>query len=358
MPGLKLFLAACMPWNAKYKTIIYTAIVTTPFIGLFGITPIINYFIMPYTGQPQNFWQPGHFLPNLIITLQAALIWLQNILLLMYCQRWFSAKNFGNAIRIILSFIITILIALIIWETIFQPLPFVNEKHAGQILMPVIAAAATNAVVLLIIQLLLIRQSAAQLRIENAALKMQHTEVEHERLLHQLQPHFLFNSLNALKTLIRRNTSEAEDYLVKLSEFLRFSLAHNEHTIVLLKEEMKFSLTYLQMQKTRFGKSLFYNINVPENVAAQKKVPVFSLQLLLENCLKHNAFTQEQPLKISVFCEGGHLVVSNNLQNRRKTETASGVGLANLSKRYKYLAGEEVRTEQTENRFTVYLKLL
>ncbi|SFQ00050.1 sensor histidine kinase [Parafilimonas terrae] len=360
-----------MTLKAKYKTIIYTAILTTPFIGLFGITPIINPIIMQYSGPPQYPMHPGHpmqipfrqqnhFIPFLIVTLQVALIWLQNILLLIYGTRLFSVKKSGNAIRFILSYAITAAIALIVRKVIFHPgpFPFPEERNSFEVLMPVISAAATNTIILIIIQLLLIRYSETQVRIENAELKMQHIQAEHEKLLHQLQPHFLFNSLNALKTLIKRNTKEAEDYLVKLSEFLRFSLSHNEHTVVLLQEEMQFSLTYLQMQKTRFGESLFYEMNISENIAAQKKVPVFSLQLLVENCLKHNKFTQEQPLKITIYSEDNYLVVSNNMQSREQAEAPSGVGLANLSQRYKYLAGEDVKIEQTENHFTVYLKLL
>lgn len=369
-----------MALKAKYKTIIYTAILTTPFIGLFGITPIIMPIVMQYTGHdrvvmhrilearekllqqssPATFpFRPENSLvPFLIITLQVTLIWLQNILLLIYGSRLFSGKNFGNVLRFVLSYIITVAIAVFIRKTIFHPGFLLREQRSFDMLMPIISAAATNTIVLIIMQLLLIRYSETQVRIENAELKMQHIQAEHEKLLHQLQPHFLFNSLNALKTLIKRNTKEAEDYLVKLSEFLRFSLSHNEHTVVLLQEETQFSLTYLQMQKTRFGESLLYEINVPEAIAAQKKVPVFSLQLLVENCLKHNKFTQEQPLKITVYLEDNYLVVSNNMQSREQVEAPPGVGLANLSQRYKYLAGEDVKIEQTENRFTVYLKLL
>lgn len=325
---------------------------------------------MQHSGPPRFPIQPGHlmqirpqeqnhFIPFLIVTLQVALIWLQNILLLIYSARLFPAKNFVNAIRFVLSYIITAAIALIIRETMFHPMHFMRERNSFDVLMPVISAFATNTIVVIIMQLLLIRYSETQVRVENAELKMQHIQAEHEKLLHQLQPHFLFNSLNALKTLIKRDVNEAEDYLVKLSDFLRFSLAHNEQAAVLLSEELRFSLTYLQMQKTRFGNSLFYEINIPEKIAAEKKVPVFSLQLLLENCLKHNAFTQEQPLSITVFYKDDYLIVSNNIRHRRQTEvTTSGVGLANLSKRYKYLAGEAVKIEQTESRFTVYLKLL
>lgn len=355
--------------NPRLKPIIYTAILTTPFIGLFGITPIINPFIVQHPFPQQHPFHPDHpvqivlrqqtkFIPFTVVTLQVALIWLQNILLLMYGWRFFSSKKYGFVIRFVLSYCITAAIGLLIHQTFFHPLNILNENISPGYLMPIISSFANNTIVLIIIQLLLIRYSETQVKIENAELKVQHIQAEHEKLLHQLQPHFLFNSLNALKILIRRDADEAENYLVKLSDFLRFSLAHNEHTVVLLKEELGFSLSYLQMQKTRFGNSLFYEVDIPEAIAAEKKVPVFSLQLLLENCLKHNTFTQEEPLTIRVFCKDDCLIVSNNMQYRKQAEPATGVGLTNLSKRYKYLAGEEIKIEQDENKFTVYLKLL
>ncbi|MBS1746541.1 MAG: histidine kinase [Bacteroidetes bacterium] len=358
-----------MAIDPRFKAIIYTAILTTPFIGMFGITPIINPIIIQHSIPSQQPFNPGHpiqipfrqqssFIPFFIVTTQVALIWLQNILVLIYGWRFFATKKFGNLIRFILSYCITALIGLLIHQTLFHPKQFLNDNVLPEYLMPIISSFATNTIVLIIMQLLLIRYSETQAKIEITELKMQHIQAEHEKLLHQLQPHFLFNSLNALKILINRDAEEAEDYLVKLSDFLRFSLSHNEHTVVLLDEELGFSLTYLEMQKTRFGNSLFYEVNIPQTITAEKKVPVFSLQLLLENCLKHNAFTTEKPLNIQLFYKDEHLVVSNNMQHRKPSEPATGVGLANLSKRYKYLAGEEIKIEQTSNRFTVYLKLL
>lgn len=358
-----------MALHPKYKTIIYTAVLTTPFIGLFGITPIITPIIMQYSGPPHHFMQPGHpmqfplqqqnhFIPFLIVTLQVALIWLQNILLLIYGSRLLSTKGFVNFMRFVISYAITALIGLLIRQLFFHQPHFPDEHRSIDVLMPIISAFATNTIVIIIMQLLLIRYSETQVKVENAELKLQHIQAQHEKLLHQLHPHFLFNSLNALKTLIKRDTEEAEEYLVKLSDFLRFSLAHNEHTVVLLEEELRFSLTYLQMQKTRFHNSFFYNIDIPPAIASEKKVPVFSLQLLLENCLKHNIFTNEQPLTIQIFCKEDYLVVSNNLQSRAKTEATPGMGLANLSQRYKYLAGESIQIEQDANYFTVYLKLM
>ncbi len=357
-----------MVWNTKYKAIIYTAIYTTPFIGLFGITPIIMPIVMSHFDKGEfmhhdhpmqiSLHHQNNFIPFLIVTIQVAFIWLQNILLLVYGSTIFARFRFGAALRFLCSYFFCATIVIALHHLIFHPVYPHRYNNDFRYLMPIISAFATNTIELIIIELLLIRHSETQVRIENAELKMQHMQAQHEKLLHQLNPHFLFNSLNALKTLMKRRTNEAETYLVKLSEFLRFSLAHNEHTVVPLEEELKFSLTYLEMQKTRFADSLIYEVNIPDIIRSGKKLPVFSLQILLENCLKHNTFTKEYPLKITIDYKDQCIAVSNNLQKRNHIENSSGVGLANLSQRYKYLGGEVINIVETDDCFTVCLKLL
>lgn len=223
-------------------------------------------------------------------------------------------------------------------------------------LMPVVII---NTLILVIIELILSKYEEARIKLENAELKMISLQAQHEKLKHQLHPHFLFNSLNALKTLIKKNPAQAENYLIKLSEFLRFSITHNEQNFVCLKEELQFSLHYLEMQKTRFPDCLFYAINIPEGIIASGKLPAFSLQLLLENAIKHNALTNEFPLHIHInYIPGDHLVVENNISAKLVSEPGAGLGLKNLSERYLLLAQEDIRIKTENDRFAVYLKIL
>jgi two-component system LytT family sensor kinase len=146
---------------------------------------------------------------------------------------------------------------------------------------------------------------------------------------------------------------------MKLSGFLRFSMSHNEQNVVPLAEELKFSLQYLEMQKIRFRSALVYTLEIPEQQLQNAYLPVFSLQLTLENAVKHNRLTQERPLCISMrYIESGWLLVENNIQEKLSADPASGIGLKNLSDRYKLLAQEDIRIENDTNFFRVYLKII
>jgi LytS/YehU family sensor histidine kinase len=203
------------------------------------------------------------------------------------------------------------------------------------------------------------RLEIANMRTENAELRMKSLQAQHEKLKSQLHPHFLFNSLNALKSLIRKDPALAENYLIKLSGFLRFSISHNEQNIVPLREELDFSLQYLEMQKVRFRDALTFSVDIPAELTANAMLPVFSLQLALENAVKHNKFTQEQPLNISIrYVDGDWLVVANNIHEKLNVEPGSGTGLKNLSDRYLLLIQENIRVDIDDQFFSLYLKLI
>jgi LytS/YehU family sensor histidine kinase len=216
-----------------------------------------------------------------------------------------------------------------------------------------------NSVILLTIELVLSRYEAARVRLENAELKMLNLQARHENLKLQLQPHFLFNSLNALKTLIHRDARQAEGYLIRLSELLRFSIMHSEQNLVSLEEELKVSLSYLEMQQTRFGDCLSYTIDIPAEILTTAQIPAFSLQLLLENAVKHNVLTRQDPLHIQVRYIGPRrILVRNNHRPKKLPEAGTGLGLKNLSERYRMLAREDIQILQRADTFEVYLTLI
>src|SRR5258705_9138886 len=156
----------------------------------------------------------------------------------------------------------------------------------------------------------------------------------------------------ALKSLIRKDPELAESYVVKLSAFLRFSMSHNLQNVVPLEEELKFSLYYLEMQKVRFRLAITYDVQIPDEQLSNAFLPVFSLQLTLENALKHNRLTQTNPLCITMrYIEPGWLLVENNIQEKLNVDPASGIGLKNLSDRYKLLGQENIRVENDADSF-------
>ena len=224
---------------------------------------------------------------------------------------------------------------------------------------PLFYAVVFNTISLISIELIISRYERSSMKIENAELKMMSIQAQHEKLKNQLHPHFLFNSLNALKTLIRRNPGLAESYLIKLSEFLRFSISHNEQNIVPLHVELKFALYYLEMQKIRFRDSLSYQVDETLNNMKDAMLPVFSLQLLLENAIKHNTMTNDEPLFINIrYVERDWILVENNLSLKLNIEPQSGLGLKNLSDRYLLLKEQDIEVKKDNNCFQVYIKIL
>jgi two-component system LytT family sensor kinase len=184
------------------------------------------------------------------------------------------------------------------------------------------------------------------------------------RLMQQVQPHFLFNSLSALKSLIGHSPEQAGEYLVRLSGFLRASMSSHAMSVVLVGRELELCVDYLEMQQIRFGEALLFSIDVPAMVREREYVPVFSLQLLIENAIKHNVLTRERPLSIRVAYVDGVIRVVNNLQKMPgagglvgEAGAAGGTGLENLRERYGALTGDPVLIEEGQHEFSVTIKV-
>jgi two-component system LytT family sensor kinase len=283
--------------------------------------------------------------------------WLVNVCIVIFLLPALSMKKQNrNALFYFLSFCSNLFIVQLLSGFVMEKLQL---KTSDNHLSPLYYAVFFNAISLLSIELIISRYEKSRMKLENAELKMMSLQAQHEKLKNQLHPHFLFNSLNALKTLIRRNPVLAESYLLKLSDFLRFSISHNERNIVSLREELKFSLYYLEMQKIRFRDSLSYQVDESLNTMKEAMVPVFSLQLLLENAIRHNALTSEAPLFISIrYMTPDWLVVENNLSEKLNIEPGTGLGLKNLSDRYMLLGDQDIQVNVNSNNFRVYIKLL
>lgn len=193
--------------------------------------------------------------------------------------------------------------------------------------------------------------------LENSRLRSIHAETVNQLLKQQIQPHFLFNALNILKSLIKKQPDLAEEYLISLSDFLRASVNQNKKTVSCLKDELKICIDYMEMQKIRFGEAVNFNISDIKN-ADKLFLPAFSLQPLVENAIKHNGFTNAIPLTISIFEKDHWVYVKNNLQPKKNVQESTGNGLSNLTERYRLLSGDPIQIEETEESFIVKLKVL
>ncbi|NAS13291.1 sensor histidine kinase [Poritiphilus flavus] len=179
-----------------------------------------------------------------------------------------------------------------------------------------------------------------------------------DALRNQAQPHFFFNSLNTLRDIIDQNPKEdAKEFVDRLADIYRFILDSGNVNLIALREELKFARAYIHVQKERFGENLKLDWNVPAGVMDQLIVPM-SLQLLLENAIKHNVISKARPLAIHVHEEDGHLVVTNQIQLKSTKLPSTKLGLRNIRKRYALIADNPVRIQKEDNKFVVALPLL
>ena len=178
-----------------------------------------------------------------------------------------------------------------------------------------------------------------------------------ESLKNQLDPHFLFNSLNVLSSLIDENPDQAQRFTASMSKIYRYVLEQKDKELVTVEEEINFAKTYCDLLKTRFEDSVSFDFDVNEKDLKSYVVPL-SLQLLLENCIKHNFATSSKPLHIKIYSENGNLFIENNLQQREQVKESAGIGLSNIVQRYSLLTKQNVFIEKSATFFKVKIPIL
>ncbi|HEX7847619.1 MAG TPA: histidine kinase [Chitinophagaceae bacterium] len=192
---------------------------------------------------------------------------------------------------------------------------------------------------------------------ETEKLKRESLNAELNALKTQVNPHFLFNNLNTLSSVIPEDPKLAVNFVNQLSKLYRHILEVKDEQSILLKDELDVLKAYAFLLQTRFGGNLDVSINVPDEKLNKKIVPL-SLQLLMENAIKHNIVSSDKPLKIDVTAVNGKLVVSNNLQLKNQVNESTGIGLDNIRNRYKLLGDGNVEVTANESSFTVSIPLI
>ena len=188
-------------------------------------------------------------------------------------------------------------------------------------------------------------------------IKKQKARFQYHQLKQQLNPHFLFNSLNVLDYLVHVDADRASDFINKMANVYRYMLNKEWNMLVSLREELEFSMAYVDLLKERFDNGLEVEVNVPDHYLAQRIIPC-GLQLLIENATKHNVVSPETPLKIKIYIEDEGIVVHNNLQLRQRTYESSGVGLANIEGQYASAFHRNIEICKTPEFFRVKIPLI
>jgi two-component system, LytTR family, sensor kinase len=283
----------------------------------------------------------------LSMTLLIFLIWNINIFIIS------KIGNPNNYKRYVSSYITVLILQSI---NIFVVKTFNLSIRPMPDFFPFIPALALNTLVIILANSIIFQFQKESAELEVEQLKVINLEAQKKMLMQQLQPHFLFNALSTLKSLISENPNNAEDYTVRLSEFLRYSIQAKDRDLVNVEEELKFAKDYIDLQKVRFGAALHCEIDIPA-FSLYQKIPVYAIQTLVENAIKHNAFTEKKPLFIHISMAGNRIKVENN-KLTKKQNAPSGTGLQNLNERYKIMEETEISISETETHFTVYLNLL
>ncbi len=199
------------------------------------------------------------------------------------------------------------------------------------------------------------RSQKSQLKSEQ--LEKENALIKFETLKSQLNPHFLFNSLNALSSLIKKDSIKAQNFVDEFSSVYRYTLDVIEKPVVELSEELEFAKSYLYLQNIRFENAVCIDINVDAS-RLNYFVPPLAVQTLLENIFKHNKISSESPLKIKLYNDDDALLIVNNLQPKIKAGDSKGVGLNNLKKRYELLGFNEAQFSITNNEYVAKIPLI
>lgn len=277
-------------------------------------------------------------------------------------QRYSKKENGIDWLLFILAIIVIALFKLFFYLGVKQYMIVFGPQNDSIGFLHIITNLAKGILVGFIIvsiqYFLFFQQKWSEEQLKTANLEKENSKAQLSALQTQINPHFLFNNLNTLQSMIEPNNQRAQDFLVELSSLYRYLLNKNQQEVVLLKEEIEISEKFNFLIKERFGQNYRCNFEIGEELKNIKYVPPFSIQMLLENVVKHNRIDDEHQVVCEVFVEKNFLIVRNNIHPKNAAYTSNNIGLSNLRKRYQLLSDLKVVIAQTENDFIAKIPLL
>ena len=201
-----------------------------------------------------------------------------------------------------------------------------------------------------------------RLRVRNlrrsAMLQRERMMAEYEQLKNQVNPHFLFNSLNTLASLIEEDGEAAVQYTIQLSDLYRSMLSYKDRDLIYLSEEWTLLQKYVYIQQSRFRQGFQLHVDLPEAISKTRQIVPLALQMLVENAIKHNIVSSARPLDIYISATADTITVRNNLNPKMSKEKGAGLGLQNISRRYALMSNRSMEYGIQDNQFIVTLPLL
>ncbi len=337
-------------WSPKPKWFLFAFLVL--FLFRFGY---VELFSSVYASS-DDFYRSFSLLmsnaPALLITLCV------NIIYIRYARRW--RDRFSPALKTLMFICFILLSSAAVTAFAGYNLPFhINPSFSFQDFLSIFLIDFVLEVTLYAIVYMLDYAAVAMKMRDEARNKAHLAQFQYMKLKQQVNPHFLFNSLNILDYLVQDGrTEQAGMYIQKLAGIYRYMLKNEEESFVRLREEMVFVEMYVDLLKVRFADGFAVESEIPEEYMSKCVVPC-SVQLLIENAIKHNAVCSEDPLVIYILVEDGRLSVRNALHPKMNTSVSStGVGLKYIRQIYQDLSGKTIEVEKTDKTYSVTLPLI
>jgi len=307
----------------------------------------LEYFNLKEVANP-DFTQPS--IPDIFVRMTA--FFLYSWLIIKFNLIWIN--KYFSEVKKVIKYLITIIGNVVIAFSLFLLFDIFYKLLFG-IKIPELEQRGAAfgwfivlIVLLLIVQILKIQLRSRKMALEKEQLKQEKLASELVAIKNQINPHFLFNSLNTLNSVIRNNPERATDFVDKLSFMYRYILQSSEQNLVNLTEELEFLDSFVYLIKIRYGNKfeLKNTLSLDLNLI---KIPVLSLQILVENAVKHNEISEDNPLLVKMYNDDEFIIVENKISPRNSLEESTGNGLLTLSRRYKLLKENDIKIYKNSN---------
>lgn len=295
---------------------------------------------------------------SLLSLLAGFLIAYPDLFFIQYLNKKFPwGRNLFKRISLQICFAIVIAVIISVCITLFANwIKAYTENLRSVLINNALIYAVVNILVMTILEAWIFFYESRHAKQLSEHLQKELLQIKFEVLKSQINPHFMFNSLNVLSGLITVDVAKAQLFIDEFSQVYRYVLETIEQPVATLNKELEFVRSYLFLQLIRYGENLTYTVNISAD-KLQMVIPPLSLQVLLENAIKHNVVNEIKPLKIEIFSDGNFLIVKNNIQPKL-SGTSTGLGLKNLVKRYALIGNVEPVFSVQNNSYIARIPLI
>ncbi len=324
----------------------------------FGI-PLLALFIVLVVDRNHQCFAPGFWVDLLITSVFTFSIWNSNHLIISHYRRKLPSLS-DTPRRILTTFFLTEINTVLICITLDYLLFIIFSKPAPYVVSSrgIIIGVMASSFVFSVYEGLYFFEKWKEAMLSAEELKKANLQSQFDTLKNQVNPHFLFNSLNTLSSLVEEDSKKAISFIQKMADVYRYILQNNDKPLIPLRQEMEFINSYVFMLKTRFDENLQVEISISQK-HLDYLIPPHTLQILVENAVKHNEVSEENPLSVRIYSDdSGYLIVSNNLQIKNSLVKSNGVGLKNVLQRYALLSEKPVIISEENKEFTVTMPLI